>query len=776
MNPRRRALVLALLLLVPSVLTTGPVPGLPTHGVRADDGVVGDGPARVSVAAIDLAVGPGIRSVAAPDSPDADGRTNGPPDDPALSGIGWTLLVENTSGGTWSRVEVIAEVHGALGSRSALRAALSGFAVPPVTQRVVVRADLDTLDAGGVVRIEGRVPLDGPALSGPSSAVHPLRLQVLADGSPVGRVDTAIVRLGSPPLVPLSTSLVWPLAAPPLRDPTGDVSAALDPLTVPGGRIDTLLAALDGGRPVPIVPPGDGGPDESRRRGLAFVPAVHLLEDLTQRAADVPSVLVDQVLDGTVPSDPELIDPNDANDAEFEAALADPGAVRAAVLLRRIRSAGLALRDGPVVTVYGDADLSRLLASDPALQPLAARAVLEGERRLDALMRRPPASAVLLQAPVAPASLDLLRSTTVLLPYAAIDAPDLALDVALGDPVRALRSPTGRLLDVVVGDPYLADALGTSTRAVPGDPVLAAHEVLVRTAMVHLEAPGREGRGLLLLPPEDFDPDPRFAAGLLAGLDAAPWLTLRGPAALADVAPEPREAVVLAPEPSGPLSGRLVDSLQRTERDLERLVGATEGVATDVAVRVGGRELRAANDELMRAVSRAYAGDTDSALALLSGVRSDVTTAFGTFEVAATDVTLTDRDGIVPVTITRTGGVAMQVRVEVIGPAALSWTDGRVRDLVIAPDGSGSLEVPVRSGPTGRFPVVVRVTDPTGERVLASGTLSVRATAVAGPALGLLSVLIVTLLVVGIIRQRRRGPIVVVDRTGRPDDRSTKGG
>jgi hypothetical protein len=183
---------------------------------------------------------------------------------------------------------------------------------------------------------------------------------------------------------------------------------------------------------------------------------------------------------------------------------------------------------------------------------------------------------------------------------------------------------------------------------------------------------------------------------------------------------------------------------------------------------VGTRDLRSASDELMRAVSRSLPGGTEGALALLDGVRAGVTTAFGVVTVSATDVTLTDRNGIVPLTIVRIGGVGGRVRVEVSGPAALTWTDGRVREVMLTPDASGSIEIPVRSGPTGRFPVTVRVTDPTGGRVLATETIAVRATAVAGPALALISTLVVALVVIGTVRQRRRGPSVTRDGTGRP--------
>ena len=751
MTSRTRALALAGLVLFAPLAAViplgghGPGPAPAAAQTAEQPGADAEGPARISMEAIDLAVGPGAAGV---------GRTDA---------IGWTLLVENAGAATWSRVEVVAEVHGALGSRSALRAALAGGSVPALVARTVVPAGDEPQVPGGIVRIEGLIPLSGPALSGPTTAVHPLRLQVLADGELVGRIDTAVVRIGAAPIAPLSTSIVWPLTSPPLRDPAGDVALALDPLTTRGGRLDTLLSALG------------AGPDGDAWDGVALVAALHLVEDLAIRAAgpgpapgddalvESSGTPSEDVLEGPAEQPPEQPAQEDVP-PDAAPGTGDEAVERAADLLRRIRSTVLALPGGPVVTPYADADLDRLLSSGPALQPLAARAALEGARRTTVLLGRPQAPAVILEAPTSASVLDLLPSSTVLLPYTAIDAPDLVLDVPLGEPVRSLRSPTGRVLTAVIGDPYLSAALGVSSRSTPGDPVLAAHEVLVRTAMIHLEAPGRQGRSVLLLPPEDFDPDPRFAAALLSGLDAAPWLVLRSPAALVSAAGDDRAPASLAEAVIAPLPSRLIDALRRTERDLDLLVGATDGIPDDLDLRVGARDLRSANDELMRAVSRSLPGGTDTALALLEGVRAGVTSAFGAVEVAATDVTLTDRDGIVPLSVVRTGGVAVRLRVEVTGPAALTWPDGRVRELVLAPDATGSLEIPVRSGPTGRFPVTVRITDPTGERVLATDTLSVRATAVAGPALALISALVIALTVIGTVRQRRRGPSVTAAR------------
>ncbi len=762
MNRRARcvtaSVVLALLAVVPVTVPQGAPPAAAQQSLPGLTGA-----SRTTLVAIDTAVGPG-----------AAGRSDGRSD-----GVGWTLLVENAGTTTWERVEVVAELHGPLGSRSALRAALSGGVVPGVLQRITVPAPTGMLGPGGAALVGGVVPLTAAPLAGPDAAVHPLRLQVLADGELVGRIDTAVVRLGARPTAPLATSLVWPLTAPPLRDPAGRTAAALDPLTVDGGRLDTLLSAI-----APILAKASSVPDEGRGgaqegsdggdpaaaaradaqallRGLSLVAPAHLIEDLLARTAGPGEDLPDPSTEPTGAVDEDLL--------------------RAALLLERIRTTVAALPVGPVVTAYADADLSRLIGSGPELQTLAARATLEGGRRLAPLLGRQPTSVFLLGTPVVRGTLDLLPVSTVLLPYEAIDAPDLALDVPLGEPVRVVRSATGRLFRALVGDPYLSVALGGSTRATPGDPILIAHEVLVRTAMVHLEAPGQRGRGLLLLPPADFDPDPRFAAELLARLSSAPWLELQPPLEVV-AAQEAPEAVLLAGNTVERLPPRLVAALTSTARDLELLVGSVELADRQLPpdpendrdlsapIQVGARDLRSASDELMRATSTAFSGDVDRAIALLDGVRADVDAAFGVITVLASDVTLTDREGTVPITLAHAGGVPLRVRVEVIGPAALTWTDGRIRELTIGVDVERSLEVPVRSGATGRFPVTIRVTDPSGERVLSEEVIGVRATAFAGPALALIAATVVVLTVIGTVRQRRRGLAL---RTS-PSDRTTE--
>ena len=93
-------------LLALTALPVGPVTAQ-TLGPSPDAAAAS--PARVTLIAIDPVVGRG--SVA--------------PDPASIDGASWSLLIEHTGAIAWERIEVVAELHGALGSRSALRTAIA---------------------------------------------------------------------------------------------------------------------------------------------------------------------------------------------------------------------------------------------------------------------------------------------------------------------------------------------------------------------------------------------------------------------------------------------------------------------------------------------------------------------------------------------------------------------------------------------------------------------------------------------------------------------------
>jgi len=535
---------------------------------------------------------------------------------------------------------------------------------------------------------------------------------------------------------------VWSVDAPPTRATDGTVASALDPLTLPGGRIDTVVRML-ARAPADVV---------------TLAPGATLLEDLALRE-------LERIGGGTAP-------PTD-----------DPGARRAAELYELLVTSVRLAPSAPVALPYADADVARILASPPAARRLAAAAVFEGSRRLAGLTGRSAAPVTLLEGSSDPRVLDLVAGSVVLLPYASIAAPDLILDLPLPDPVRPLVAPSGRLLSGIVADPFVTAAIGEGARQrfgpaheaapasegteapVQGGPVIAAHHVLLRSAMLYAEAPNRGGRSLLVLPPPDLDADPRFLIALFEGFASAPWLDLQGPAALlgstpfADVARSPSGPIELRAADVAPLAPRLVQAIAEliAARDLllDTIDADSAGGEPDEII-VAGRDLGEVADELLRATSRATLGaGTDAASVRLETIAAALRASLGELSVTSNEVTLTARDGVLPLTLRHTGGVPLRLVVDVTGPAALSWPDGTQRRLTLAADEERTLELPVRAGSTGTFPVVVRVSSPSGT-LLIDETLSVRATAVAGPALAGIGAVVAVLLVVGTIRQRRR--------------------
>ena len=665
--------------------------------------------------------------------------------------VAWTATVGNltdadgSDGATWSRVDVTAELRAPVATRSALRAALGGADVTPLLRRRSVALEPRALEPGGSGRAAGAVPLQGLAPAGEPGGVHPLRLRVIADGAEVARLDTAVVRLGTAPAETLATALVWPLTHAPLLA-TGDAEAdaaaraALAAAIAPDGRLGTAVAAL-------------AGADPAVAAAVTLAPAAHLLEDLAALAA-----------------------------AEDDAA-GDAG--RLLATLRVLAATG---RSGPVPTPYGGADLARLTAADPeggaaggAADRIAAAAAFEGGRRLLPLIGRAAAPVTLVGRPTSPRALDLVDGA-VLLPHAALDLPDPDLDPSLGEPVRRVTAASGRIVPAAVADPFLAEALaGTGRAAVaarPGGAVAAAQEVLARSALVFLQAPGRGDRGLLLVAPDDLDVDPAAAAELLARLGAAPWLALVGPATLvaragagAGAAAAPRATLV---DPGAAPAPRLAAGLTAADAALRRAVVTVVPPADDAAddgetagpLRFGGRTPAELQDALLRAAGTASAAPAttdgtapaavDRALAAIAAVRAAADGALGPVAVAAADLTLTDRGGPLPLAVANGGALPLRVTVELTGPAGLAWPEGRTRPAELPAGGDVVLEVPVAARGTGTFPVVVRVLDATGGE-LATATLAVRSTAVAGPALVGIAAAVVVMTAIGLVRQRRRG-------------------
>jgi hypothetical protein len=698
---RRRPGVLVALSLAAALLVPGPSPALaqPT----TDDTDV-----RLVVSELTGVLGPASRIV--PDDDPADRPE--PPLDLELR-----VLVENAGPHPVDALRVVAELYPAVATRADLTAAYEGDPVgQPHVHDLPVR-DGAVLEPGAVAGVADVFAHDEVEVWSDEGGVHPLRLSVVRGADTLVQTVTAVVWVAEPVTAPLLTSVVWPIDDAPWRTVRGAYLAEADRAIQPGGRIDTLLATLE------------RRPDAR----VVLAPAAHLLEDLRDRADGF--TVYERQPDGSVEAraiEPEDVEARRANDT-----------------LRRLRELADRLTLPPVTGNYADADLAAL-TEHPRLRELAGEAAVEGRRRLQGLLDRAPhAGTHLAGGRLDPVVLDLLPGDQLLLP---VDAVVDDTTGAPGDDLRPLRSSAGRLLTGIVADRPLTAALANLPG--PAGSVADAQRVVAETAAAYFAHPSVDRRTFLLLPPDDWAPSGELLARVLDAFAAAPWIDLTTPDVLASEGRAGARPLTLAEPQVPPLSASFAELLADTSRALD----AARGAVTPQDPLIGERSPRELHDTLLRATSRWYRGPgANEAEALVRDVRRAVDETFGDVVVASgSRVTLTSDTGQIPVTLQRTRGGPITVRVEVTSQGRLVWPDGRRSELLELADGSAqTVSFRTRALSTGTFPVTVRVTDPTGEHELERTTLSVRSTAISGPALSATGLFVLALLLAGALRRRR---------------------
>ena len=689
--------------------------------------------ARLTVTSLTGILGPG--SVPADRTPDPD-PVEPAPQPSAADDLEVRAVVENLRDEPLDGLRLTIEVHAAVGSRRDLRAALDGGPLggPTHVHDVPVGPD-GTLAADQATVVSDLFA--GHTMDWPDTAgVHPIRLALVRGTTVLTTVTSALVWLPETPAAPMPFTFVLPFDDVPWRTTRGAFPEAVDRNIQPGGRLDVLLGALE----------------RHPNAAVTLVPAAHLVEDLADRAEGF--VAMERVDSGN-------------REAREEPATGHAAGL-AGTALGRLRAIAAALPFEPASGPYAAADLTALQAGEEPLPDLAAQAAADGRPRLQrALGRSVDAATSVLHGPIDPAVLDLLPGDVVVLPHAATARPDPALDADLGPTVAPLRSPAGRRSLAVVGDPYLGDALTAPDPAL--GPVLAAQRVLAETAAAHLTGPSGTEPVLAALPGATWRPEARFLDSLLAGLAQAPWLEPLPASQLVLAASNASGGEVL--ELRGPgqarFPGALEASLAAAARDLE---AARNALPPDDRL-IDGREPADLRDQLLRATSTWLSnGAVGEAESLVRDVQRAVDASFGDIEVVASNVTLTSDAGPVPVTVRRTRGGPLVVQVEVASQGRLRFPEGHTSEPVLLEEGgSQTVEFPVTAVSTGSFPLTVLVTDPAGGRELARTVVPVRSTAVSGPALAGIGVVVLVLLLAGARRRPRRGlasPALTVVRDG----------
>ncbi len=620
---------------------------------------------------------------------------------------------------------------------------------PPVTTRPELHDVFDDGPPTEPVQVHNRVVADSAALApgevrgvsehlegsiapwrGAAPGVFPVRLSLVRGTEVLDDVTTAVVWLPERLDEPTTTSLVLPFDDAPWRSGGGRYHANADRHLAPGGRLDALLTAVE----------RTGAP-------VVLAPSAHLLEDLSDRS------------DGF-----EVIERDDEGQTiPREVSAGDSSVTLATTTLRRLRELAAEAVYPPVTGTYADADLSTLLDGPRELRELAAEAAVDGRRRVQALLGAPVDAAThLVGGRITPEVLDVLPGDVLLLGSDAVDLSDTAV---AADPVRRLTAPSGRLVTAVVADPVLEDVFDSATE---GGAVHDVQRILAELAIATID--DAAAPTLLLLPPWDTALPARTAERLLQRLDGAPWVRLQPPTDLVRIGAVGGEGSDLAP----PSPAFDTDLAARLEASLGMLTAASAATEDD-GDRIGSRAASRLHDDLVRATSRRYDTGSMEATGIVDAVDDHLQEAFGGVEVASGSVTLTSDTGQIPVTLRRTAGGPLLVRVTLDSPGGLRWPEGRTSEpLLLEPEASQTVTFPAQALSTGSFPVTVRVTDPTGEHELTREAFPVRSTAFSGTALAGISVVVLGLLLFAALRRNPESatPLHLVGVPGRDPDPS----
>jgi hypothetical protein len=263
------------------------------------------------------------------------------------------------------------------------------------------------------------------------------------------------------------------------------------------------------------------------------------------------------------------------------------------------------------------------------------------------------------------------------------------------------------------------------------DPVSAADHLLADLAVLYLDAPGFDPRGVVVLPPRGRPTDVALVRAALDGLTAQPLLR---PVSLDElftgvppdeVRGEPLErSMVEAPEPVGEPEPALVRELRRSAESLALLAGPDD---PDVAL-VNRLLLLSAASAADATERRAY---LQGAAATVAGRRNSVGLVNpGGFR-------LTSQEGTIPLTLTASPPFPLTVCLRLTSDK-LDFLDasdsppGRYDDDLTLAAENTPVQVRVRARTPGAFPVQVTVRSCDGRLQLGSDTITVRATAPSG--------------------------------------------
>jgi hypothetical protein len=288
------------------------------------------------------------------------------------------------------------------------------------------------------------------------------------------------------------------------------------------------------------------------------------------------------------------------------------------------------------------------------------------------------------------------------------------------------------------GDEPLAAAMADAALAAHAgerDPVLGAQHLLADLAQLYNDEPPTRRRGVVVSFPRSRQLSPAFLETFLRGLTESPILVpttadgffeavdqaMTGPRARA--APLVRRIGDAAPDaPSAPaLPG---SAIREVRRDIDAFASAV-----DPASEAG----RAVLDRFDRTLLTVPSIDlrVRERLDYLDGLRAQIAEQVAAIAMPQNrSITLTAREGDIPITITSDLGYPVRVLLRVSG-RPLEFPGGDVHELELRRDNTTS-RFTVQAPSSGSFPIRVELVTPEGDLQLAESRFTVRSTAISG--------------------------------------------
>jgi hypothetical protein len=289
------------------------------------------------------------------------------------------------------------------------------------------------------------------------------------------------------------------------------------------------------------------------------------------------------------------------------------------------------------------------------------------------------------------------------------------------------------------GAPFTALAsdsdLSSRFTADPGDPVLAAHQLLAELAQVYFEGGNTQTvRGVVAVPPNNWVADPTFVRTVLAGLAQSPVVQAVTVSGLFQSLPGPvacrSQGCKLSPSPRAAGAGLPVTAIS-TQRTRLTNFGTAAPSAQQVRFQIS-ELLLAGQSEILHPGQQAKVVQRTG---LAIGAQLAQLSVAGD-----KSFTLTARNGSIPVTIASNAGYPVQGTLTVTSDK-LTFSGGATHHSlpVSLAKNTNNYYVPVQARASGEFKVGITLTSPTGGLVLTRGAVTVRSTAtsVVGIALSL---------------------------------------